>query len=158
MFIYINIMNQRPTSFLLRDKITFSERESRRLKLIHRLQKRQKHHHDILPPEFYGEDTQTEIIPGIVPVPTTIVPPAIVPPTIIPTPTLGPGRTIGPILIPKDKSSPLEPWGVTSGRVPSLKDLGDPIPRNKTIGGPVEFVNIGDLMEDAASTLSLLGL
>ena len=155
-------MNQRPTSFLLRDKITFSERESRRLRHI---QKRQKHHHDILPPEFYGEDTQTEIIPEIVPplvpplVPPAIVPtPTIIPPTIIPTPTLGPGRTIGPILIPKDKSSPLEPWGVTSGRVPSLKDLGDPIPRNKTIGGPVEFVNIGDLMEDAASTLSLLGL
>ena len=153
-------MNQRPTSFLLRDKITFSERESRRLRHI---QKRQKHHHDILPPEFYGTDeTQTEIIPEIVPplVPPTIVPtPTIIPPTIIPTPTLGPGRTIGPILIPKDKSEPpLGPWMPTYGRVPSLKDLGDPIPRNKTIGGPVEFVNIGDLMEDAASTLSLLGL
>ena len=45
-------MNQRPTSFLLRDKITFSEHESKRLRRIHKLKKIRKHLHEQVPPEF----------------------------------------------------------------------------------------------------------
>ena len=139
-------MNHRPTSFLLRDKITFSEQETRKLRQIQKLKKLQKHHHDSLPPEFnYGTDeTQTEIIPDIEP---EIIPdrqtPIVIPPQLL-TPDL-------PIKLRDLTSNP------TNGGV--HVDLTDLTPiRRKTKGAPIDTRNVDSMMDDASEILAALGL
>ena len=139
-------MNQRPTSFLLRDKITFSEQESRRLRQIQKLKKLQKHHHDSLPPEFNygGDELQTEIIPDIEPEiipdrqPSFVIPPQLL------TPDL-------PIKLRDLTSNP------TNGGV--RVDLTDLTPiRRKTKGGPIDTSNVDSMMDDANEILAALGV
>ena len=132
-------MNSRPTSFLLRDKITFSEQESRYLKKI---QKHQKHHHEHLPPEFsYGTDeTQTEIIPTFDPIPP------VTPPVTPPTPPSGPPTHSAP----SDSFNAIG-WG------PHIYDLGSPIPK-KVLGTPLDTTNVNSMIEEAEEALALLGV
>lgn len=84
-------MNNRPTSFLLKSNITFSEKEKRILKKRHTLKKRPKLE---MRPEFnYFEDAH--IPTSMIPIPT----PPLTPPTSTPTPTLTP-PTPTPTLTP----------------------------------------------------------
>ena len=139
-------MNQRPTSFLLRDNITFSEQKSRYLRTLHRLQKHQNQH-QIHPPEFnYGVDeTQTEIIPKIEPdqnqsgssTPSTPSAPSS-------TPSAPSGRP--PLIL-----NPIG-WG------PNITNLGKLGAVNKVLGSPLETRTIDSMMEDAGEALAMLGL
>jgi len=152
-------MNQRPTSFLLRDKITFSEQESRRLRLIHKLQKRRKHQNHI-PPEFnYGTDeTQTEIIPDIEP---ELAPIDIPPTSVIPPPFVIPSVTLTPDVTPIGSVSKLPPRFIDLSSNPTnggvRVNLGDLLPR-KTKGAPIDTRNVDSMMEDAKEILAALGL
>ena len=145
-------MNQRPTSFLLRDKITFSEQESRRLRRIQKLKKIQKHHHDSLPPEFNygGDELQTEIIPDIEP---EIIPDRQ-PPFVIPTHFVIPPQLLTPDFPIKFRDLPVNP---TNGGV--HVDLTDLMPiRRRTKGAPIDTRNVDAMMEDANEILATLGL
>ena len=139
-------MNQRPTSYLLRDKITFSEQESRYLKRLQKLQKHQNQHH-ITPPEFNhaSDETQTEIIPTFDPIP----PLSPLSPSTPSTPSIPSIPSIQPYVKPPLIFNPIG-WG------PRIYNLGDAI--HKSVGSPLETRSIDDMMEDAAEALELLGL
>jgi hypothetical protein len=147
-------MNHRPTSFLLRDKITFSEYESRKLRRMQKLQKLQKHLHErrsqLLPEFNYGTDeTQTEIIPDIEP---EIIP-DIQPPIVMPTPFVIAPQLLTPDLPPKFRDLTSNP--INGGvRV----DLTDLMLRRKTKGAPIDTRNVDSMMEDANEILAALGL
>ena len=152
-------MNQRPTSFLLRDKITFSEQESRRLRQIHKLQKRRKHQNHI-PPEFnYGTDEiQTEVIPDIEP---ELAPIDIPRPFVIPPPFVIPSVTLTPDVTPRGSVSELPPRFLDPSSNPTnggvRVNLGDILPK-KTKGAPLAYVNMGDVMEDAESAMQIMAM
>ena len=140
-------MNQRPTSYLLRDKITFSEQKSRYLRTLHRLQKHQNQH-QIHPPEFnYGlNEAQTEIIPNIEPPSAPSVPSAPSTPSTPSAPSAPstPGR---PPLILNPRG-----WG------PNITNIGKLGAINKVLGSPLETRSIDSMMEDAEEALAMLGL
>ena len=143
-------MNQRPTSFMLRDKITFSEQESRYLKIRHALQKHQNQHHIHPRPEFNhsseSDETQTEVIPNIPPSGPSA-------PSGLPSgPSAPSGLPSGPSAPSRPLSDHLNPigWG------PRIYDLGSAI--HKVVGSPLESPTIDSMMEDAQEALASLGL
>ena len=143
-------MNQRPTSFLIRDKITFSERESRYLRYLQKKKKKQHPKHFM--PEFnYGASGEEEasLIPTIDPL--TPIPPPIKPAL---TPT-----SIIPTIIPKTPSS--KPFDISSDPLNGRNhpNLGMPISNTYVpYSEPPTIRTMEALMEDAEEALAAFGL
>jgi hypothetical protein len=154
LFKFIQRMNARPTSFLLRDNITFSEQESRYLRKLHRLQKHQNQH-QTHPPEFnhITEETQTQIIPNIEPDRNQSG-------SLTPSTNIEPDQNQSGSSTPSTPSTPERPplifnprgWG------PNITNLGKLGAINKVLGSPLETRSIDSMMEDAEEALAMLGL